>query len=74
MYKEEKEKTVKKVLFTKYDSSSSGKNDPKYVSNDNDDSADEEYLYCNETFKNDILGGKWIPLSVVDRHMKCVLV
>lgn len=58
-------KTVKKVLFAKYESSSSENNDPEYVSTDNDDSADEECLYCNEPFKNDILGKKWI------RCIKC---
>lgn len=57
--KKRKSKSVKKKLFVNA-SSSSENEEPQYVITDNEDSADEECLYCNETFKNDVMGETWI--------------
>lgn len=59
-----KRKTVKKSLFQLPESSED--EEPHYVDTDNEDSADEDCLYCNEPYKNDIHGEKWI------RCIKCV--
>uniref|UniRef100_A0A2S2PYJ0 Uncharacterized protein n=1 Tax=Sipha flava TaxID=143950 RepID=A0A2S2PYJ0_9HEMI len=59
-----KRKTVKKSLFQLPESSED--EEPQYVDTDNEDSADEDCLYCNEPYKNDVHGEKWI------RCIKCV--
>lgn len=57
--KKRKEKSVKKKLFMNV-SSYSENEESQYVSTNNEDSADEECLYCNEPFKNDVMGETWI--------------
>ncbi|KAF0705195.1 tigger transposable element-derived protein 6-like, partial [Aphis craccivora] len=59
-----KRKTVKKSLFQLPESSED--EEPHYIDTDNEDSAEEDCLYCNEPYKNDIHGEKWI------RCIKCV--
>lgn len=70
--KKRKTKSVKKKLFVN-GSSSSENEEPQYVITDNEDSADDECLYCNEPFKNDVMGENGSAAqSVRDGHMKCV--
>jgi len=59
-----KRKTVQKSLFQLPESSED--EEPHYIDTDNEDSAEEDCLYCNEPYKNDIHGEKWICC------MKCV--
>lgn len=67
-----KKNMVKKKLFKdkyatrkNFSKSSSDEEEPQYIITDDEDSAEEECMYCTEPYKNDKNGEKWI------RCMKC---
>lgn len=70
--KKKRQKSVKKKLFV-YESSSSDNEEPQYIVTDNEDAADEECIYCNEPFKNDVRGETWICCIECNRwaHEMC---
>lgn len=61
-----KKKVVRKKLFKNKNASkkvttkSSSVEEPQYVNTDNEDSGEEECMYCTEPYKNDVNGEKWI--------------
>jgi len=64
-----KVKKTKRQLFPKnHSSEESSTEEPTYVQTDDDDSADEECLFCLQPYKNDTKGEDWIKCIICSRR------